>query len=112
MLADSQDAHGKHCCTIKVLVRAKHRGVNEELHKDVESDEQQKPQAQNGRQHTIQKEPARKGRGLSGLNNITQFNIPASNKDRDSYLKLLSCFLTLMRDTGEQLYLLFVILRN
>lgn len=70
-LADSQDAHVEQCCTIKVLVRAKHRGVDKELHKDVESDEQQKPQAQNGRQHTIQKEPAKKGSGLSGFNNIT-----------------------------------------
>lgn len=114
MLADSQDAHVKRCCTIEVLVRAKHRGVDEELHKDVESDEQQKPQAQNGRQHTIQKEPARKGRALSGFNNIThtQISIPASNEDRDSYLKLLSRLLTLMIDTGEQLYSLFVTLRD
>lgn len=74
MLPASQDAHVKHCSTIEVLVRAKHRGVDEELHKDIESDEQQKPQAQNGRQHTVQKEPVRKGRGLSGFNNITHTN--------------------------------------
>lgn len=57
--------------TIKVPVRAKHRGVNEELYKDVASNEQQKPKAQNGRQHAIQKEPAKKVRSLSGFNNIT-----------------------------------------
>lgn len=116
VLADPQDADLKYCSTIEVLVRAKHRGVHEELHKDVESDEQQKPQAQNGRQHTVQKEPARKGRALSAFNNIThiQINFPASNKQRDgdNYFKLLSRFLTLMIDTGEQLYLLFVTLRD
>lgn len=55
------------------------------------------------------------GRGEVSVASITshiQFNIPASNRDRDSYLKLLSCFLTLMIDTGEQLYLFFVTLRD
>lgn len=55
-----------------MLVGAKHPGVNEELHKDVASDEQQEPKAQKGRQHTIQKEPAKKVRSLSGFNNITR----------------------------------------
>lgn len=39
------------------MVRTKHCGVKEELNKDVESNEQQKAKAQDGRHHTVQKEP-------------------------------------------------------
>lgn len=64
--------HWSIAVTFVVVVRAKHHGVDEELHKDVASNEEQKAKAQNGRQHAIQKEPAKKVRTLSGFNNITQ----------------------------------------
>lgn len=53
------------------MVRTKHRGVKEELNKDVESNEQQKPKAQDGRHHAVQKEPAKEVGTLSGSSNTT-----------------------------------------
>lgn len=72
--------------TFIVMVRTKHCGVKEELNKDVESNEQQKAKAQDGRHHTVQKEPAKEVGTLSGFSNITD---TIQETDIYSYLILL-----------------------
>lgn len=88
--------HWSIAVTFVVLVRAKHHGVDEELHKDVASNEEQKAKAQNGRQHAIQKEPAKKVRTLSGFNSITH-QIPRA--DNPNYSGTFT-------DAGQESYLL------
>lgn len=78
------------------MVRTKHCGVKEELNKDVESNEQQKAKAQDGRHHTVQKEPAKEVGTLSGFSNITD-----TIQETDIYIAI-SYYCGTFTDAGQE----------
>lgn len=62
-----------------MLVGAQQHGVNEELHKDVEGNKQQKDKTQDSGHHTVQEEPAKEVYKPSVLSEQNKKRAPSIN---------------------------------